>query len=513
VDISSCSEGGYKVGWMQPGEWTEYTVSVLNSGTYDIEARVSTIYSGKSFHININGNNVTGPMTCPNTGDWQRWGSVKVSGVKLNAGNQIMRVVIDSDLFNINLIKFTAASSTPTTPTGSGGAITPSTVQAEDYRSGGEGVGYHDVTGGNSGGKYRTDGVDIESCSDTGGGYNIGYVAAGEWLAYNITASTSGNYTVTLRVSAAGSGKTLHLEVDNARVGSTISVPNTGGYQNWTNVVVPNIPISAGNRVVKVVLESNDINFNWLSFGGSAVEIGDGNSAPVLGSCGANPAQAIAGALVDFFSSATDPDNDIVSFAWDFGDGTFSSGGTAQHVYTAPGVYTATLTADDRKGAWTTETVAVVVGAGSGGETKPLDVHRFRAGFNFAKPGHDYWLLEATLDVPAEFVAENVPVVVECAGAAIHGELNAKGAAKLEDASIKLLAARNKKEPGRRKMSVSIRNADLAQLVLGAASQEAKGAPISVKISHRLQRDRGREVLWQRRQNRKNLLNCHAGKL
>jgi len=39
----------------------------------------------------------------------------------------------------------------------------------------------------NVGGQYRPDeGVDIEKTSDTGGGYNVGWISEGEWLEYTI---------------------------------------------------------------------------------------------------------------------------------------------------------------------------------------------------------------------------------------------------------------------------------------------------------------------------------------
>lgn len=60
----------------------------------------------------------------------------------------------------------------------------PGRFQAEDYKVGGEGVGYHDTTVGNSGGAYRTDNVDIQTCTDGTSCYNINYIRSGEWLAY-----------------------------------------------------------------------------------------------------------------------------------------------------------------------------------------------------------------------------------------------------------------------------------------------------------------------------------------
>src|SRR6516225_2269816 len=70
----------------------------------------------------------------------------------------------------------------------------PARIQAEDYDTGGENVGYYDTTPGNSGGQYRQDDVDIETTTDTGGGYNVGWIAAGEWLQYTVNVATSGTY-------------------------------------------------------------------------------------------------------------------------------------------------------------------------------------------------------------------------------------------------------------------------------------------------------------------------------
>ena len=67
--------------------------------------------------------------------------------------------------------------------------LIPGTIQAVHYNSGGEGVGYHDTTAGNTGGKYiRNDNVDIRDCPE--GGENIGWNNTGEWYKYNVKCSS-----------------------------------------------------------------------------------------------------------------------------------------------------------------------------------------------------------------------------------------------------------------------------------------------------------------------------------
>src|SRR3954447_15959103 len=72
----------------------------------------------------------------------------------------------------------------------------PGTVQAENFDWGGEGVAEHDTTSANLGGAtFRgTTNVDLQSSTDTGGTYQLGYVQAGEWLEYTVKVQQSGTY-------------------------------------------------------------------------------------------------------------------------------------------------------------------------------------------------------------------------------------------------------------------------------------------------------------------------------
>lgn len=77
--------------------------------------------------------------------------------------------------------------------------------------------------------------------------------------------------------------------------------------------------------------------------------IDDRPPCPVLT---AHPRTGTAPLHVAFDGAGSHGERPIVSYGWDFGDGTTSSAfGTADHAYSAPGVYDARLTVTDDRGA------------------------------------------------------------------------------------------------------------------------------------------------------------------
>jgi len=60
-------------------------------------------------------------------------------------------------------------------------------------------------------------------------------------------------------------------------------------------------------------------------------------------------------------SGSYDIDGEIASYVWDFGDNTTSEGILTEHTYSAPGLYTVTLTVTDDDGAIAKEMLMVEV--------------------------------------------------------------------------------------------------------------------------------------------------------
>jgi subtilisin family serine protease len=65
----------------------------------------------------------------------------------------------------------------------------------------------------------------------------------------------------------------------------------------------------------------------------------------------ANPSNGVSPLLVNFSgANSTDPDDDNLTYAWDFGNGITGAGVSVSHTYTNVGTYTATLTVSDGNG-------------------------------------------------------------------------------------------------------------------------------------------------------------------
>ena len=97
-------------------------------------------------------------------------------------------------------------------PYGGTAAAMPGTVQAANYDTGGQGVAYNVTSTNGTANSYRPDGVDLEACTDTGCGYDIGWTAAGQWFKYTVNVATAGTYTVSVRLaSPSGVTDALHI--------------------------------------------------------------------------------------------------------------------------------------------------------------------------------------------------------------------------------------------------------------------------------------------------------------
>lgn len=144
-------------------------------------------------------------------------------------------------------------------------------VQVEDY------LRYSDTTQGNTPGKYRSDDVDVEESADAGGGYDIAYIDAGEWLEYRLEVSSPGSFSLESRVASEQSGGGFALELDGEPLGEAISVSATGGWQTWASLTQNLGSLAVGSYALCVQMSSGPFNLNWLKFSsadGGALALG-----------------------------------------------------------------------------------------------------------------------------------------------------------------------------------------------------------------------------------------------
>ncbi len=114
VDIEKRDDAsnGHGIGWTGKGEWLNYTVEVDADGVYKLEMPVASNKEGGLFHLEIRGNDLTGPIRIPDTGGWTILKRISHPGVKLSKGSHIIKVVMDevgpsNNIGDIDYFKFT----------------------------------------------------------------------------------------------------------------------------------------------------------------------------------------------------------------------------------------------------------------------------------------------------------------------------------------------------------------------------------------------------------------------
>jgi type II secretory pathway pseudopilin PulG len=274
-DIGTTGDAsGYTIGWTGGGQWMHFTVKVASSGAYSVTFRVAGPYSiTDAFHLaSSGGTNLSGNINLPGTADWNTWSTVTAT-VILPAGIQTLTLAQDNGGWNLNYMTFTATNG----PYGGTAATVPGTLQAENYDTGGQGLAYNVGTVNGSG--YRTDSVDLETTSDTGGGYDLGWTAAGQWQKYTVNLAVPGTFSVAFRVAGSGAvTDAFHLAGSSGtNLSGNVNLPGTGGAQTW-GTVTASVYLPAGQQVLTLAQDHAGWNLNYLTF--TTVEGPYGGTAP-----------------------------------------------------------------------------------------------------------------------------------------------------------------------------------------------------------------------------------------
>jgi len=251
---------GRFVGWLEDGDWTEYTIVADDA----VEDRMLTLFSRVasaatrpgSMLVSINGTPMA-TVDVPATGGWQNWQTVSFGGFSLPPGPHTLRLTaIDGARFNINFVRFDLAL----------GAASyreheaPGLIQLEDFDFGNRRVGYDDADTENRGGKYRWEAVDLYESDDSDGSFYVGDTGNGEWLNYTFTADEAGTYDLHLRAASANeTTQPVDLLVD----GQPVGIENFDSTA-WTTKTVGPITLGDGEHVLRVATPAGGVNLNWV---------------------------------------------------------------------------------------------------------------------------------------------------------------------------------------------------------------------------------------------------------
>jgi hypothetical protein len=173
------------------------------------------------------------------------------------------------------------------------------------------------------------------------------------------------------RLGASGSGAQRRSTVtityfgDNAPIGTTLASRRGSWSANFDNLNPVPCRIRAADGNTTATRNVSNAPSNCSDNGASS------NTPPVADAGG--PYTGNAGAPVSFDGSgSTDADGNIVSYDWDFGDGTTGSGATVAHAYATEGTYPVVLTVTDNDNASGTSTTSAEIapaGVTSRGDT------------------------------------------------------------------------------------------------------------------------------------------------
>jgi hypothetical protein len=214
------------------GDRIAVTANIPTAGSYQLKIRYNGAYGTKRQDVYINGV-LIGNIEFLSSGGWVEGDLGLRSFV---AGNNTIEIRYSWGWMHVD--KFTIVG----VPTSS--SAVPGTIQAENFSA--------------------MSGIQTETTTDAGGGLNVGSIDANDWMDYNVTVATAGSYTVSFRVASTTSGKNLQLRQGSTTL-STVTIPNTGGWQSWTTVTAT-VTLAAGAQTLRLTTTTGGFNINWVQY-------------------------------------------------------------------------------------------------------------------------------------------------------------------------------------------------------------------------------------------------------
>ena len=112
-------------------------------------------------------------------------------------------------------------------------------------------------------------GIALEQTTDVGGGQNVGYLDANDYMDYEIYVPAAGNYRLDIRHAAQyGSAQLKIVFIDQNESVFLIDQPSffsTGGWQSWQTKSFDTV-LPEGRYTMRVSVLQGPLNINWMEF-------------------------------------------------------------------------------------------------------------------------------------------------------------------------------------------------------------------------------------------------------
>lgn len=253
------------------GEWTEFTVAVADSNSYNFEWTYATKRPNAGLTVELIGQGtIIERIDLPNTGEFTTYLTATADSVALPAGEYVLRFRTIDGGYNID--KITVTSNAEQSPY-AGITQLPGKLEAENYDIGGTDVSFVDNDAGNTGGVYRTDDVDI----GTGGtGFVTGFNAPGEWQEHTVNVTSADFYALDMAYASGrpGGGGMMSIILPDAGMDTIVNAyefPVTEGWGSYDTITLDSVFLEAGEQVIRLFVAGRGYNLDFIEFRGSNV--------------------------------------------------------------------------------------------------------------------------------------------------------------------------------------------------------------------------------------------------
>jgi len=160
---------------------------------------------------------------------------------------------------------------------------------------------------------------------------------------------------------------------------------------------------------------------------------------PVIQSAvAANPNPATVNQNVTFSVAATDPASLPLTYTWNFGDGSTGAGASVVHAYTAPGIYTATVTVTNGVSSTTSSTTVTAIAGAVAPTVFPMTVTKQRLKAANPSVGKDRVQLIGGFMLPAGTTSLTGSLTLTVGGVSKIFALSSNGSGRVSGGTFRL---------------------------------------------------------------------------